>query len=106
MSESWSVIKDGFETFWSHNKPLFQQMIDEGNRFYHGNGKAHFVDAKGGYVDYPKGYITGPQYDDNGSGKPYYASVKVDGGWAQRSSANRQEVVDWAFAKGREVLAE
>jgi len=75
-------------------------MLRKGYSFKHNKaeGLAHFVDSESQYIDYPAGYITGPCYQDTGSGRPWYASIKGTDGWRQRSFTNRQEAVDWALA--------
>lgn len=96
---------DAWPTFWSHNEPLFNEMIKKGFKFKRDNKLAYFVDSEGEYANFPVGYITGPGVDyNNGNPRPWYASVNGHNGWAQRSGKNQQEVVAWALEKGKEVL--
>ena len=65
---------DAWPTFWEHNEPLFAKHIEDGFSFKHGNPS------------------------------PYYASVRLGGGWAQMACKTRQEVIDWALQAGKDCL--
>ena len=97
------MSRDAWPTFWGHNEPLFNAHILAGYSFKHGP-LSHFVDSNGDYAPYPKGYITGVGYSDNGTPRPYYASVFLGDGWAQRVAKSRQECIEWALKKAKEVL--
>ena len=89
------------------NSRLHQEMLDKGYLFHSGDGMQYFHNSDNGYVNYPIGYITGPcRSTDNGSGKPWYCSVNGQNGWHQKSSASRDEVIDWAIKKQKEILDE
>jgi len=94
---------DAWPTFWNHNKPLYEAHIEAGFKFKHGNGVAHFVDQNGKYATYPKGYITGVQYRQNGSPRPYYASVYLGDSWMQYTGKTDEECVIQALERAKEV---
>lgn len=87
---------DAWSNFWTHNKPLYDQMIAKGFTFKRGKQNAHFVDTNGEYVSFPRGYITGVGYSDNGTPTPYFASICLGDSWAQRSFKTYSEAIDWA----------
>jgi len=96
-------MKDAWPTFWEHNQPLFEKMVEAGFHFVERNGLAYFTDASGQYVAFPKGYITGPHFSNNGSPRPWSASVYNGESWYQWSTKTRQEVIDLAIGKANHL---
>lgn len=91
-----------------HNAPLHEAMKAKGYELIQKQNLVHYVDSEGKYVPYPVGYITGPQYSNNGNPKPYSMSVQGRNGWHQRSFSSKEinsgEAAKWALETGREIL--
>lgn len=90
------VVLDPLDSFYHHNKPLYDKMIADGNILVHENGYQKFVDKDNNYVDYPVGYVTGPMFENRSIPYPHYVSIKSENGWVQRSFRTFSECVDWA----------
>ena len=89
------------------NSRLHQEMLDKGYLFHSGDGMQRFRYNENGYVNYPIGYIAEPRRSANGeSVNPWFCSVKGPNGWHQKSSVSRDEVIDWAIKKQKEILDE
>jgi hypothetical protein len=99
-------MTDAWPSAWSHNKPLFDRMIEQGFSFKWDTHTAYFVDKDGKYVNFPAGYVTGPSFNDNGSPRPCYASTCLGGSWVQYSSPARQDALEQALERARLVLQE
>lgn len=96
-------------TMYGENQRLFDQALSEGKTYFKSKDGLHYLqNPDGTYFGWPVGFITGPQFCDNGNPNPYSMSVNGPDGWHQRGSNYNglDNLKKWAVEKQKEILSQ
>jgi hypothetical protein len=96
-------------TMYGENQRLFDQALSEGKTYFKSKDGLHYLqNPDGTYFGWPVGFITGPQFYDNGNPNPYSMSVNGPDGWHQRGSNYNglDNLKKWAVEKQKEILSQ
>jgi len=96
-------------TMYGENQRLFDQALSEGKTYFKSKDGLHYLqNPDGTYFGWPVGFITGPQFGDNGNPNPYQMSVNGPGGWHQRGSNYNgiDALKKWAVETQKKILSE
>lgn len=89
------------------NARLFDAAIADGKTFFRDDNYQYMKNTDGSFYGWPVGFITGPQFCNNGNPRPFQLSVNGTNGWHQRSGtlAEVEGLVAWAVETQKRILA-